>query len=43
MSFLRRMSYHSFAYLYERTGSVWPAVVAHAFNNLLAITFQVTT
>jgi uncharacterized protein len=33
----------AFAYAYERSGSLWPAVFAHAINNLLAITFQVTT
>ena len=31
----------AFAYLYERSGSLWPAVIAHALNNLLAITVQV--
>jgi membrane protease YdiL (CAAX protease family)/uncharacterized RDD family membrane protein YckC len=33
----------TFAYLYERAGSLWPAVIAHAINNVLAITVQVTT
>jgi uncharacterized protein len=33
----------AFAYAYERSGSLWPAVFAHAINNMLAITFQVTT
>lgn len=32
-----------FAYAYERSGSLWPAVLAHALNNLLAITVQVAT
>ena len=32
-----------FAYAYERSGSIWPAVFAHAINNLLAITVQVAT
>ncbi|HEX2360402.1 MAG TPA: CPBP family glutamic-type intramembrane protease [Solirubrobacterales bacterium] len=32
-----------FAYLYERTGSIWPSIIAHTLNNLLAITVQVTT
>lgn len=32
-----------FAYAYERSGSIWPAVFAHAINNLLAITIQVAT
>jgi membrane protease YdiL (CAAX protease family)/uncharacterized RDD family membrane protein YckC len=30
-----------FAYLYERTGSIWPAVVAHSLNNILAVSVQV--
>ena len=32
-----------FAYLYERTGSLWPSIIAHTLNNLLAITVQITT
>ena len=32
-----------FAYLYERSGSLWPAVIAHALNNALALTMQITS
>ncbi len=30
------------AWLYEHTGSLWPPIVAHAFNNALAFTLLVT-
>jgi membrane protease YdiL (CAAX protease family) len=30
------------AWLYEQTGSLWPPIVAHAFNNALAFTLLVT-
>jgi len=26
-----------FALLYERTGSLWPCIVLHALNNLIAV------
>jgi membrane protease YdiL (CAAX protease family) len=29
--------------LYERTGSIWPSVVAHALNNAAAMLWLTTT
>jgi membrane protease YdiL (CAAX protease family) len=26
-----------FAYLYQRSGSIWPAILMHAFSNALAL------
>ena len=31
------------AWLYERTGSIWPPVAVHAFNNALAFTYLVSS
>ena len=31
------------AWLYERTGSIWPTIAVHAFNNAVAFTILTTT
>jgi membrane protease YdiL (CAAX protease family) len=30
------------AWLYQRTGSLWPPIIVHAVNNSLAFTIQLT-